>query len=192
MRMIPTDAAQHNTLLHPWRAFVAAAAAALLVACGDRPADAPAAAPQPPAASAPAATPAAPEPQPMTATAGDALISLQPHLGRYPHDGTDYLRQGALAERLRTLLSPQEYDTLLQNLQVCGPLSQEGEVWYITGNRQHEGGAETAAIAFDPHRNLLRVWLQHAGQSQEFTDPPGAQLDWPTDVRTMQGNAGVR
>ena len=129
--------------------------------------------------------PVVPAAQPQAAP----LSSLRPSLGQYPHEGGDYLRQGALAQRLRALLGPERYAVLLANLQVSGPLSAEGELWFITGNRQHQGGAEQAAVVIDPARDALRVWLLHAGRAQEFTDPPDAHIPWPADVRTMLGNA---
>ncbi len=172
------------------RGAVCAAALALLAACGDKPAGQPAPAPAAPV-SAPAAAPA-PEPgasTPAAAASSATLPGTEAVVGRYPHEGVDYLRQGALAERLRTLLGPQPYATLLDNLQVSGPLSREGDLWFITGNRPHEGDSEQAAIAYDARANALRVWLRHAGQEQEFVDPPGAQVAWPQGIRTLLDNA---
>ncbi|PWW43555.1 hypothetical protein [Melaminivora alkalimesophila] len=136
-----------------------------------------------------AARPAATAAQPSSA-GQEALASLRPWLGTYHHDGHDYLRQGALAARLQALLGPEHYAALLANMQVAGPLSQEGGVWFVTGNRPHQGGSEQAAIAIDPQRDALRVWLRHRGRAQEFTDPQGAVVPWPQDVRTLLQNAG--
>ena len=179
------------------RAGLCLAAFAALTACGDKAADSPSAAePSAPAASAPAApavigpdtSPSEPSAESPLA-AGGPLTNLRPELGRYPHEGGVYLRQGPLAERLRALLGQERYEVLLQNLQVSGPLSEEGDVWFITGNRQHQGGVEQAAVAFAPDLGVMRVWLLHDGKAQEFTDPPGAQLTWPTDVQTTLKNA---
>ncbi len=166
------------------RGAVCAAALALLAACGDKPAGSPApssASPAAPAVQAPASAPEA-SPAAASASAEQAGVDL------YPHQNTDVLRQGAFAERLRTLLGPQAHAALLENLRVSGPLSHEGDVWFVTGNRPHEGGSEQAAIAYDGKTNALRVWLHHAGQEQEFVDPPGAQVAWPQDIRTLLKN----
>lgn len=115
------------------------------------------------------------------------LASLQPYVGRYPGDGYNYLREGPLAQRLEQLLGVQ-YATLLDNLQVSSPLKAEGGQWFITGNRQHQGGMEQAALVVDPRRDALRVWLRTDGEDMEFDSPRGARLPWPEEVRLMQRN----
>lgn len=115
------------------------------------------------------------------------LAGLRPLVGSYPGERADYLRQGALAERLQRLLGD-DYGVLLTNLGTSGPLVQEGDLLYITGNKPHEGGDEQAAVVVDPARNALRVWLVHAGQERDWRDPASITLDWPRDVRTMRSN----
>ena len=115
------------------------------------------------------------------------LAGLRPLVGSYPGERADYLRQGALAERLQRLLGD-DYAVLLTNLGTSGPLVQEGDLIYITGNKPHEGGDEQAAVVVDPAQNALRVWLVHAGQERDWRDPTSITLDWPRDVRTMRSN----
>ena len=115
------------------------------------------------------------------------LAGLRPLVGSYPGERTDYLRQGALAQRLQRLLG-EDYVPLLSNLGVSSPLVQDGEVFYITGNKPHEGGEEQAAVVVDPGQNALRVWLVHAGQERDWRDPPGVQVAWPGDVQLLQSN----
>ncbi|MDH1702998.1 hypothetical protein [Comamonas terrigena] len=115
------------------------------------------------------------------------LAGLRPLVGSYPGERADYLRQGALAERLQRLLGD-DYAVLLTNLGTSGPLVQEGDLIYITGNKPHEGGDEQAAVVVDPGQNALRVWLVHAGQERDWRDPASITLDWPRDVRTMRSN----
>lgn len=112
---------------------------------------------------------------------------LRPLVGSYPGERADYLRQGALAERLQRLLGD-DYAVLLTNLGTSGPLVQEGDLLYITGNKPHEGGDEQAAVVVDPAQNALRVWLVHAGQERDWRDPASITLNWPRDVRTMRSN----
>lgn len=109
-------------------------------------------------------------------------------LGKYPQDGAKYLEQGVLAERLKALLG-RRYDVLLQNLQTVGPLTKEGELWSITGNRQHEGGAEAAAVVIDPARNAIRVWLLNRGTQTVFTDLAQGEIPWPESVSKSIANA---
>lgn len=178
---------------------VAVAAALLLAACEPKP-------PEPKAALA-AALPAAEavtavtaavimqdEPVPVPpvpaltgAAAQEPLASLQESVGKYPYDDVNYLEQGVLAARLRALLG-ERYPLLLANMRTVSPLTEAGGLWFITGNRPHEGGADAAAVVIDPRQNALRVWLLSAGKSSEFVDPPLARIPWPKDVQTMQQN----
>ncbi|WKL14865.1 hypothetical protein QYQ99_21160 [Comamonas testosteroni] len=180
-------------------AAVALAAAALLVACDKTKAPAPTAAAAdaraaaaPPAATAQieeAATAPVEEVRvPHVATDGEpGLDSLKPLLGKYRWDGVDYVKDGVLAQRLKTLMGPQ-YDTLLKNLQALGPLEPSAAVLYVMGNRQHQGGEEMAAVVIDPVRNGLRVWLLSEGRQTVFTDVDGADIPWPSAVQSMLRN----
>ncbi|WEE76193.1 hypothetical protein LZ683_18840 [Comamonas testosteroni] len=184
-------------------AAVALAAAALLVACDKTKAPSPtaaaedvraaaAAAAAPPAATAQieeAATVSIEEVRvPHVAKDGEpSLDSLRPLQGKYRWDGVDYVKDGVLAQRLKTLMGHQ-YDTLLKNLQALGPLEPSADLLYVMGNRQHQGGEEMAAVVIDPVRNGLRVWLLSEGRQTVFTDVDGADIPWPSAVENMLRN----
>lgn len=184
-------------------AAVALAAAALLVACDKTKAPSPTAAAEDvrAAAAAAAAPPAATAQIEEAATApveevrvphvakdGEpGLDSLKPLQGKYRWDGVDYVKDGVLAQRLKTLMGPQ-YDTLLKNLQALGPLEPSAALLYVMGNRQHQGGEEMAAVVIDPVRNGLRVWLLSEGRQTVFTDVDGADIPWPSAVQSMLRN----
>ena len=184
-------------------AAVALAAAALLVACDKTKAPSPtaaaedvraaaAAAAAPPAATAQieeAATAPVEEVRvPHVAKEGEpGLDSLKPLQGKYRWDGVDYVKDGVLAQRLKTLMGPQ-YDTLLKSLQALGPLEPSAALLYVMGNRQHQGGEEMAAVVIDPVRNGLRVWLLSEGRQTVFTDVDGADIPWPSAVQSMLRN----
>lgn len=119
----------------------------------------------------------------------EPLSSLQDLVGKYPYDDINYLEQGVLAARLRALLG-ERYPLLLANMRTVSPLTADGGLWFITGNRPHEGGAEAAAVVIDPRQNALRVWLLSAGRSHEFIDPPSAVIPWPKEVQTLLRNQG--
>ncbi len=116
-----------------------------------------------------------------------SLDSLTPLQGKYRWDGVDYVQDGVLAERLKTLMGHQ-YDTLLKNLQTLGPLEPSAGLLYVMGNRQHQGGEEMAAVVIDPVRNGLRVWLLSEGKQTVFTDVDGADIPWPSAVQSMLRN----
>lgn len=117
----------------------------------------------------------------------EGLSSLTGLKGKYRWDGVDYLKEGVLAQRLKALLGDQ-YETVLKNLETVGPLeAQDGEL-YVFGNRQHQGGEESAAIVINPERNGLRIWLLSAGEQTVFTDVEGQEIRWPESVQTLIKN----
>ena len=123
----------------------------------------------------------------VTKEGEEGLSSLTGLKGKYRWDGVDYLKEGVLAQRLKTLLGDQ-YETVLKNLETVGPLeAQDGEL-YVFGNRQHQGGEESAAIVINPERNGLRIWLLSAGQQTVFTDVDGEAIRWPESVQTLIKN----
>lgn len=175
-------------------ALAAVAFAAVLAACGQQssPPAPPAAQPAvPPAVEAPAASPAAPtavEPAASAATASP-WAQLIAQVGRYPHDGVNFLKEGPLAQRLQAVLGEKDYQTLLTNMETAAPLTLDGTRLFITGNKAHAGGSDAAAVVLDPETDALRVWLLSEGKAREFVDPAAAELPWPQDVQTMISNA---
>ena len=113
------------------------------------------------------------------ASQAQAWQQLDSQVGQYQVDA-DFLQQGPLAERLRQLTGA-SYPIVLRNLEVAGPLRKEGQVYYLTGNRQHEGGINAAAVALDAGSQTMRVWLLHERRAIVMEDP-GAQFDWPAEV----------
>ncbi|WP_426304561.1 hypothetical protein ACN9MJ_17085 [Acidovorax facilis] len=122
------------------------------------------------------------------ATPANPWANLQTQVGNYPVGGSDFLRAGPLAERLQGLLGLANYNLLLDNLQVSGPLRQDGAMLYITGNRPHEGGTEAAAIVVHSATDSVRVWLLTGGEEWDVQDQ-GAPKTLPADVATMMENA---
>ena len=180
-------------------AALALAAAALLAACDKTKSPSPTTAPAADAAAAmphaeakfeePAATAQvqASSSEIKQVNGEESLGSLAALEGKYRWDGVDYLKEGVLAQRLKTLLGDQ-YETVLKNLETVGPLeAQDGEL-YVFGNRQHQGGEESAAIVINPERNGLRIWLLSAGQQTVFTDVDGEAIRWPESVQTLIKN----
>lgn len=116
------------------------------------------------------------------------LGELRSHLGTYPSDSNvSFLEQGVLAERLKRLLG-KEYATLLTNMRTVSPLTEDAGLWFITGNRPHEGGKEAAAIVVDAAQNAIRVWMLHEGKVSQYQDPIHVTIPWPRDVQTMVDN----
>lgn len=134
---------------------------------------------------------AAGSPPPKAAPAPDPLAidweALSQALDQYPAN-SPFLSQPAIVTRLTQLLGQANYAQALLNLQVSTPLAVEGDVFYVTGNRAHEGGINAVAIGMDEASNTIRVWLLQNSQAHEFAEP-GAHFAWPRDVQTMIGNS---
>lgn len=140
-----------------------------------------------PAPQAAASAPSAPVQAAAAAAARPAIDwpALQRSVGTYP-TASQFLQQPGLNQRLRALLGPQ-YDLAMRNLQVASPLQQERGVYYVTGNRAHQGGVESVAIAMQAASNSVRVWLLHEGREQVLEEQRNA-FAWPTDVQTLITN----
>lgn len=125
---------------------------------------------------------------PYRGAEGEArLDSLSSQVGKYRHEGTDYLKTGPLAAHLKPLLGEQ-YETLLKNMDTVGPLKLEGKLLSLAGNRPHQGGEEMAAIVIDPARNGIRVWLLTQGRHTVYTDVEGPDIEWTPEIKTVIGN----
>lgn len=152
------------------RALGTLALVAALAACQSAPAPAP-------AAGAAAAAPAA--------RASIDWAALQRAVGSYEAQ-SHFLQAPGLNARLRALLGPR-YHTVMHNLQVSGPLLVEDGTYYVSGNRAHMGGIESAAIALQPASDAVRVWLVHEGREQVIEEGRNA-FAWPQPVQTMIRN----
>ena len=188
-----SEPTQADTRLAP-RAWLAAAIGctlAALSACQQTPAPPQAAAPVAPTATA-TAQPPAPVVPPAPASANRAPIdwaALQNAVGSY-NAQTQFLRQPGINRRLRALLGVQ-YELVMRDLQVAGPLQQDKGVYYVTGNQAHKGGVDAVAIAMQPASDSVRVWLLHEGREQVLQEQPNA-FAWPAEVQTLIQNSAAR
>lgn len=135
------------------------------------------------AASAPAAAPA-PAPAPPAAD----WASLEGLIGKYPPESRIF-EDSAVAPELNTLLGP-KLEVLKTNTQTSGPLKKEGGVYYLTGNKQHEGGSNEAYVLIDPATKAIEVGLRENGTLSVHATP-GATIAKPKDVQTMLANAAA-
>lgn len=161
---------------------VAVGATALLAACGDQTAEQPAVPAEPAAVTQPAEPAVAAAATPITGP----WASLQPAIGQYPSQ-SGILENSPLADPLKTLLGD-KFAAFKTNLQVESPLQQDGDVLYLSGNKQHEGGSEAAYLLADTKTRALEVGLWQAGKLEVFKTP-GSDIRKPTDIQTMISNA---
>jgi hypothetical protein len=155
---------------------------ALALACGPEES-----APGRPAPSAAGGTPGAAEvaPAPLEPPAS-ALAPLRELVGAYPHQ-VDLWDRPPLAERLRALLGPR-FEAFLGNMDVVGPLREEDGVLYVTGNKQHQGGTDAAALVIDLRQDVIWAWLLVGGRPEAVAERD-VELVVPEDVRMTIENA---
>ncbi|HKQ59629.1 MAG TPA: hypothetical protein VJS92_00005 [Candidatus Polarisedimenticolaceae bacterium] len=133
-----------------------------------------------------------PPPLPPPRVAEPGFAALRGYVGKYPRESGLWTTQ-PLADRLAALLGDR-LPTLIANMEVEGPLTEDGGLLYVVGNREHRGGVDAAAVVIDPSADLLWVWLLVGGQPSEFGAlAPGTSL--PREVRlvlTVQHPPDVR
>ncbi|GBQ16611.1 hypothetical protein CFR78_01910 [Komagataeibacter rhaeticus] len=108
--------------------------------------------------------------------------------GQYAPD-TGLFEKGPLATRLRQELGAR-YATFLSNMEVAGPLQPAGDLLFITGNRQHEGGSRIAWLLTDRQGVNMTVGILDPGRLDLLTTGP-TPLTKPADIRAMLENMGV-
>lgn len=158
---------------------VAGAAALGLAACGNNEP----AATTPVAAEASVGTTAQPTTEaPLT---GD-LASLQGSIGKYPNE-SGLFDNSVITGPLQNLLGS-KYDTFKTNMQVQSPLIREGNVLYVSGNKQHEGGSNAAYLLIDTATKALEVGLWENGKLTTYP-AQGSTIVRPADIQTLIDNA---
>lgn len=116
------------------------------------------------------------------------LAVLRPLVGQYPRD-IDLWSREPLAARMNALLGPQA-DDFRRNMEVQSPLLEEQGLLYATGNKQHSGGSDAAALVADLRRDLLWIWLLVGGETFVFVDRD-VEIELPADVRIVLENADM-
>jgi uncharacterized membrane protein len=121
---------------------------------------------------------------------GDApLDELNRFAGAYPH--TVHLWDDpVIHERLKTLLGP-SMKAFVENMKVQSPVMKDGGVFYVTGNRPHQGGSDNAIFLADPASDTLAVILFVNGTRRSFNEG-GREVVLPDEIVTMIGNRDNR
>ena len=154
-------------------------AAGFVLACGDRAASPPPAAPTS-AQGTNETAPPTPPPQ-----AGPKLAYLREQVGKYPRD-IQLFDTEPLHARLVALLADQ-YPILVESFGTQGPLSADGAVLYTIGNKPHAAGEDQAILLIDVDRNVINVKLMNAEEMRDFRERNEA-VEVPGDVQTTIAN----
>jgi hypothetical protein len=114
------------------------------------------------------------------ATRGE-LDHLSEYVGKFPSD-VDLWNRAFLRDRLQALLKG-DRDAMMERMQTVSPVSKEGGIYYVIGNKAHAGGEDAAIFVADPAQNVIRIWLLKKGKIEELGDPVKS-MKLPADVRT--------
>jgi uncharacterized membrane protein len=113
------------------------------------------------------------------------LDELNRFAGAYPHTA-QLFKDPALSKRLETLLGT-SMNAFLENMKVQGPLMKDNGVFYVTGNRPHQGGLDNAFFLADPASDTIAVILFVNGSRRDFKEG-GREVELPAEVVTTIGN----
>ena len=117
------------------------------------------------------------------------LDELKRFTGTYPH--TVHLwKRPVIRKRLEALLGT-KLTAFLDNMKVQSPLMKDGGVFYVTGNKPHQGGLDNAVFLADPALDTLAVILFVNGARQDFKEG-GRDVALPADVVTTISNMETR
>ncbi|GAB6967640.1 hypothetical protein JCM25156A_16770 [Komagataeibacter kakiaceti JCM 25156] len=123
------------------------------------------------------------------ARAADTALAAQlaAASGRYATD-TNLFAAGPLSIVLKQELGPQ-YADFVRNMQVASPLQPVGDIMFMTGNRQHEGGSSIAWLLVDRTGHNMTAGMVNPGQLSIYGFGP-TPITKPGDVRTLLENMG--
>jgi uncharacterized membrane protein len=113
------------------------------------------------------------------------LDELNRFTGAYPR--TVHLwNDPVIQTRLDALLGTKTR-TFLESMKVQSPLMKDDGVFYVTGNKPHQGSVDNAFFLADPATDTLAVVLFVDGVRQDFKEG-GRDFAFPVEVVTMLGN----
>jgi uncharacterized membrane protein len=107
------------------------------------------------------------------------LDELNRFAGAYPHT-VQLWRDPALSKRLETLLG-RTMSAFLENMKVESPLMKDNGVFYVTGNKTHQGRSDSAVFLADPASDTIAVILFVNGSRRDFKEG-GRDLALPAEV----------
>jgi uncharacterized membrane protein len=115
---------------------------------------------------------------------GDAPLD---ELNRYA--GTNvvgFYKDPAIKKRMEALLGG-AMQSVLGNTKVVGALMKDSGIFYVTGIKAHDGGADQAVFLADPATDTIEVILVTHGTRQDFREG-GRDVTLPAEVATFLGN----
>jgi len=117
------------------------------------------------------------------------LDELNRFAGSYPHIAHLW-NDPVLEKRLSSLLGA-TLPTFLENMKVQSPVMKDGGVFYVTGNKPHQGGADAAVFLADPATDTVEAIVFEKGSRRDFKEG-GRDVALPPEVVTIIGNLETR
>lgn len=117
---------------------------------------------------------------------GDApLDELNRFAGSYPDEATLW-GSPSIKPRLDALLGAKA-KIFLENMQVRSPVKRDAGIFYVTGNKAHQGGVDNAIFVADPDSDTIVVVLFVNGVREDFAEG-GRDVPFPAEVKkTIEG-----
>ena len=89
-------------------------------------------------------------------------------VGKYPHD-IKLFEDKAISERLKKLTGAQ-YDEMVKNFNVEGPITSENGIYKLTGCKQHDCPGFATSIYYDAKNDKLSVSIDKNGKVTNFDE----------------------
>lgn len=115
----------------------------------------------------------------------DDWHSLEALVGQYPDD-VGFFDNTVITPKLKVMLGDR-FEILKENMKTCSPISREGVI-FVTGNKPHDGGSNSAYLMVDPITQQLEAGLWRDGKFHLFVTSK-TPLSKPADIRTMIQNS---
>lgn len=136
------------------------------------------------AASSAATAPSTPE-VPATPAEWTNLASL---VGKYPGsrgaEMIDLFERGSIAAALRAHLGA-KFAVLKTNLSVVAPMERAGNLYFLSGNAEHQGGIDQAYVILDQANRALQVGLWERGKLTVYPPANGRRLPVTPQIKAM-------
>lgn len=99
-------------------------------------------------------------------SAPDNIITK--NVGKYPHD-IKFFEDKGISERLKKLAGSQ-YDEMVKNFNVEGPIASENGIYKLTGCKQHDCPGYATSIYYDAKNDNLNVSIDKNGKVTDFAE----------------------
>ncbi|WP_284462319.1 hypothetical protein [Chryseobacterium sp.] len=101
-------------------------------------------------------------------SASGTMNIITKNVDKYPHD-IKFFEDKGITERLKKLVGTQ-YDEMVKNFNVEGPISSENGIYKLTGCKQHDCPGYATSIYYDSKNDNLNVSIDKDGNISDFNE----------------------